>query len=376
MHKILFLSASLSLTGTHRVMLDLIKGLNRDRYRVFAAYKPELQGPGNDILMETEKYTEKVFKLRGKHVFAFPGIIDLNGILRNNRFDIIHCWDSLSIIARITGKLYGSRVIDSIGNPPVMESWKNRLAKKITSLFLDGAVFCSNESLKSHYLNGANIHKLCTNKVIYNCIDIDEIPEYSQELKLSLRKKYGISANDILLTNLGMYNEQKAQRYLIEALIHVLPSHPETRLFLVGWGKNETLLKNRINDLGLQNNVVLTGKKLRKEVFEILSITDIYVSSSLWEGLPLSVLEAMAFRLPVAATDVTGNSEAVENNITGFLFPEKDPLSSGNSILKLIDNPGLRLSMGLLGREKVEKDFSKKQFISGHESFYDLLTGR
>jgi len=150
----------------------------------------------------------------------------------------------------------------------------------------------------------------------------------------------------------------------------ILEQHDNVKLLLVGWGERENILRNHILSLGLKEHVILTGKKERWEVFEILSVTDVYVSSSLWEGLPIAVLEAMAFDIPVVATDVIGNREAVSDNASGLLVPTQSPLDLGQAILSLIGNPELKKSMGEAGLKRVADRFRKDEFIREHENFY------
>jgi len=103
---------------------------------------------------------------------------------------------------------------------------------------------------------------------------------------------------------------------------------------------------------------------------------DIYVSSSLWEGLPIAVLEAMAFRLPVVATNVIGNREAVADRETGFLVPPRDPGALSKAILTLVQDRNLRKQMGNRGRIRVETMFHPDRFIREHEEFYMDILGR
>lgn len=369
--KILMLTASLSVTGTHRILMDLLEGLNKEKFQILVAYKPEFPGPGHDLVPEIKEMGFKVYPLRGRHLFSWDGLYDLYRIISNNRIDIVHCWDSLSIAARFIGKINGAKVIDSIGNPPMMpESWKNRLAKKVSSVSLNGVIFQSNGSREAYHKYSANILRRCKEKVIYNCIDVINLPKYGPNKKNQIRKKHNINKNDIILCNLGMYNVQKSQEYLIQAMPEILVYHNDVKLLLVGWGERENILRNHILSLGLQKQVVLTGKKERREVFEILFVTDVYVSSSLWEGLPVAVLEAMAFGIPVVATDVIGNREAVSHNASGLLVPTQSPVDLGQAILCLINNPELKKSMGEAGQKRVGSLFAPERFISAHEDFY------
>jgi glycosyltransferase involved in cell wall biosynthesis len=343
------LTASLSVTGTHRVLMDLLEGLDKQKFQILVAYKPDFPGPGNDMVPKIKEMGIKVYSLRGKHIFSWDGLIDLYHIIYNNHIDIVHCWDSLSIVARFIGKINGAKIIDSVGNPPMMpeSSWKNRLAKKISSIFLDGVIFASNGSMEAYHKYSANVLRRRKEKVIYNCIDVISLPNCGPNKKDQIRKKYDINKSDILLCNLGMYNIQKSQEYLIQAMPEVLVQHDNVKLLLVGWGEREDILRKHI-----------------------LSLGDVYVSSSLWEGLPVAVLEAMAFGIPIVATDVIGNREAVSHNASGLLVPTQSPVDLGQAILSLIGNPELKKSMGEAGRKRVADRFRKDEFIREHENFY------
>jgi glycosyltransferase involved in cell wall biosynthesis len=351
--------------------MDLLEGLNKQKFQILVAYKPEFPGPGDDLVTEIREKGFKVYPLRGMHLFSLDGLSDLYHIISNGGVDIVHCWDSLSIAARFIGRINGAKIIDSLGNPPIMlESWKNKLAKKVSSIFLDGVIFQSNGSMEAYRKHCGNIVRRRKEKVIYNCIDIDNIPKYEPYKKDKIRKKYGLNKGDIILCNLGMYNIQKSQEYLIQAMPGILVQHDNVKLLLVGWGERENILRKHILSLGLQEHVVLTGKKEREEVFEILSVTDVYVSSSLWEGLPVAILEAMAFGIPVVATDVIGNSEAVSHNTSGLLVSTQSPADLGQAVLIIINNPELKKSMGEAGQKRAGSLFAPDRFISAHEDFY------
>jgi len=370
------LSASLSITGTHRILLDLIKGLDRRAFDIVTAYKPEFPGAGNDIADDIRLSGVEVMALRGRHLFGLVGLNDLYRIALQHDIEIIHCWDSLSIPARLIGKLTGAKVIDTIGNPPVDDSWKNRLANRITSPLLNGIIFQSAESREAHHQCGSFYLRVCNETVIYNAFDLRTVPEYPLEKKAHIRNRYGFNEKDVILINMGMLNTQKSQEHLVDAMPYVLEGHPNVRLMIVGWGEREHILREHILSNQLENHVFLAGKRQRQEVFDILSIADIYVSSSLWEGLPIAILEAMAFRLPVVATDVIGNRESVLNQETGLLVPPGNAGALGRAICTLVREKNLRKQMGNRGWKRIESVFNLDRFIREHEHFYrNILNG-
>jgi glycosyltransferase involved in cell wall biosynthesis len=141
-------------------------------------------------------------------------------------------------------------------------------------------------------------------------------------------------------------------------------------LFLVGWGPLETTLRMKARELGIADNIIFAGKCQQDRVFEILSITDIFVLSSLWEGFGLVLGEAMAMAKPVVCTKTDGSQVVVKHNETGIIVPPKDPRALADAVINLIGDPDRARKMGELGKERVAALFSPERFIQEHEAFY------
>jgi glycosyltransferase involved in cell wall biosynthesis len=150
----------------------------------------------------------------------------------------------------------------------------------------------------------------------------------------------------------------------------------DVRLVIIGWGTLEVELKRLTKTLKLEDKVIFTGKLLRPQVFEILSITDLFVLSSHWEGLAIVIAEAMAFGKPVISTATCGSDEIVEDQKTGILVPIKNPQVLAEAILDLLGKPDLMVQMGKRGLERVTKYFNCDQYIKGYEDFYKTILSR
>jgi glycosyltransferase involved in cell wall biosynthesis len=135
--------------------------------------------------------------------------------------------------------------------------------------------------------------------------------------------------------------------------------HPEIRFIWIGDGELRSVITSK--------NIEVTGWSQREKALEQLNLIDVYLQTSLWEGLPVAVLEAMAFKKPVLATNVIGNKDVVLHGETGYLFDEEEELGG---YIKLLLNESHRLSLGKRGLARVERYFDSNKNFKGLEEIY------
>lgn len=367
------------ISGAFRMMMDIIENIDRSRFQIFVAYKPDYAEWGKDETDLIIKAGAKITPLRGKWLFDLHGFMDLWNILRKEKIDILHSWDVLGVPARIIGKLAGVAIVEEFANPPpalISEiSLKHYLINKVTSVFVDGFVACSNGVMKRYQEKKPVFLRNKILSVVHNSLDVPHLNVSKYNLAL-LRKKYNLADHEVILTNIGYFNEQKAQDDLLKAFKKVVDKRSNVKLFLVGWGRLENKLKEITEHLGLKDRVIFTGKLARAQVFEILSITDLFVLSSHWEGFGIVLAEAMALGKPVVSTDTDGSREVVVNGKTGVLVPIKNPQILAEAILDLLEKPDLMVQMGEEGLKRVTTLFNCEQFIKGYEAFYRSVLSR
>ena len=168
------------------------------------------------------------------------------------------------------------------------------------------------------------------------------------------------------LIMVARFVRQKAQDRLLYALAPV--KDRPWMLRLVGDGPTRAAVEALAYRLGLSGRVMFLGE--RSDVAELLARSHVFVLASNWEGLPLTVLEAMRAGLPVVAFDVGGVSEAVVDGETGFLVPRGNVEALRDRILRLIESPGLRLSMGQAGRTRYERHFTVERMLQQTRDLY------
>lgn len=183
-------------------------------------------------------------------------------------------------------------------------------------------------------------YNLAENSVamIYNGID----------LKRCLPKEnYAFNKDRIDIIHVGSFKEQKNHVGLLRSFKMVYDQYPNANLILIGSGELEEQVENCIKNLELGENVELLG--LRADVYSFLNAADIFVFPSLWEGMPISLIEAMATGLPILATRVGGIPDMIENNISGLIVDVKDDDVS-RALIQLIENRTLREQLGYQAR--------------------------
>jgi len=195
-------------------------------------------------------------------------------------------------------------------------------------------------------------------RTIHNGIDLERHP-------FPLRCS---SDGPLSAIHVARLNPIKDQLTLLEAVRIVVDREPSFRLTIVGDGPRRNELHELSQKLTLGDHVVFLGE--RNDVPQLMARADLFVLSSLQEGLSLTLLEAMASGLAVIATDVGGNRELVTPGQTGFLVPSRSPERLAAAILDLLARPDAVRSMGKQGRALVEREFGVEQMVRKYEQFY------
>ncbi len=167
---------------------------------------------------------------------------------------------------------------------------------------------------------------------------------------------------------------QKAPLDFVRAAATVAQSRPDVWFVMVGDGDLRPQVEALASMLGIRDRLVLTG--LRRDVPELMAAFDIFVLSSLWEGLPRVLPQAMATGLPIVATAADGTAEAVEQGVNGILTPPGEPKMLAGMVLQLLQNPALAQQMGAAGLARVAA-FSDTRMVAQIDALYrELLAAK
>jgi glycosyltransferase involved in cell wall biosynthesis len=210
-------------------------------------------------------------------------------------------------------------------------------------------------------------------QIIYNGIDMSAFSSQSVD-RLAIRREIGVNAWDFVIILVARLDPLKDHATAIRAMEHVVWHRREARLVLVGEGAELARIENMVHERTLKPYVRFLG--LRTDVARLLLAADVFLLTSISEGIPLTVIEAMAAGLPVVATQVGGVSEIVEDGYTGLLAPAGDDANLAERLLRLAADPALRAQMGQLGRQRVMDLFSESQMHDRYlELYQEMLHG-
>lgn len=291
------------------------------------------------------------------------GLFELIRLFRRLRPDIVHLNSSKAgVVGRVAAfaarvpacvfTVHGWAFKASPGPSSRLYLWADRAVRRLA----DSIVCVSETELRAGLAARVCAAEQAT--VIPNAVDVAPPPP----------SRPG-SRRPVELVSVGRLATPKDFSTLIEALA-LLP-HGEARLVVLGDGPLRPALEREIDAHGLREHVVLVGEV--RDVTPYLRSADVFVLASRSEGMPMSVLEAMAAGLPVVASDVGGVHEVVDDGTTGFLVPPGDASTLADRIGRLVRDGGLRAAAGAAGRQRAEERFALPGWRARHVELYESL---
>ncbi len=233
---------------------------------------------------------------------------------------------------------------------------------------LDFIVAVSEAVMEDLIRRGIRRGKIVT---IYNGISMNHFWSRNKFDRLEVRRKYHLHQDDFVIGTAGRLSEEKGHSYLIQAMPDLVKEIKNIKLIIAGDGPLKRNLEFLVEKLGVSNHVKLLGYE--KEIEKFLGVIDLFILPSLTEGLPISLLEAMAYGRPVIGSRVGGIKEVIENNKNGVLISPMDVEAISQSLKNLYYAGDLRSKMSFEAKKRVTTQFSADAMVSAYRILYDKV---
>ena len=338
-------------------------------------YEVHVASRGNEKIKYCDKHYELPFErfpLKKNNIKTYK---ELKKIINENNYEIIHCHTPvggvLTRLAARKARKKGTRVIYTAHGfhfykgAPLLNWLIYYPIEKICSRWTDTLITINTED----YQFAKKKFKKCKDIQLVHGVGLDTSrfdKELTNEEKIEKRKELGINKEDIVFSYVAELNKNKNQILLINTIKELKKDMTNVKLLLVGQGPLCEEYQNIIKENNLKDNIKLLGK--RKDINEILSITDIYLASSLREGLPVNVMEAMYKGVPIIAKDNRGHRELVKDGENGFLI-DNNPNQLAECIKKIYLDKKLYSTLKEKGKITAEK-FLLKNVLKKMKKLY------
>lgn len=303
----------------------------------------------------------------------FHAFLQILSIIRKNKFDIVHTHSSkagvlgrfAAFIAGVPRIYYSPHAFSFLGCRNRIYRFIYLMIEKVLA-FMTTKIICVSESEK-FIARSYKIIKESKIIAIQNAIDLEKCT-IDLVVTSEIEDRFHLSQK-IVIGSVAYFRTQKNYTLLIKSAPRVIKSDKRVVFLIIGDGEQFSIMQKRIKDLDLQENFILTGHV--DDICPYYHIMDIFILTSLWEGMPYSILEAMAFGLPVIATDVVGTRDLVIHQHTGFLVSSQDADAFANVILQLVENQNLRARLARNGKKLINEQFLMKNRILELETLYE-----
>jgi L-malate glycosyltransferase len=348
--------------GQNQVLLTS-RGLRARGHRVVAVVHPD-----GELRKRLPADVESI-ALAPRNEVDLPAAWRLSRVIRDLRPDVIHAHDPHGVAVAATAlsiaspaprpPLVAARRVDFHLKGNSFSRWKYRQVSRFV---------CASNAIRAMLLeDGVSPERAVT---VHEGVDIDRVVAVEP---LNVREEYWFPPHSLIVGNIAALVPHKGQKYLLDAAAIVVRELPETRFLILGEGELRASLEQQVKHLHLSQHVVLAG--FRSDVLAVLKGLDVFVMSSVTEGLGTSLLDAMAAARPIVATRTGGIPEVVVHGETGLLAPPKDGRALADALLQMLkDSPG-RARVAEAGFTRVRERFSVDRMVEQTLAVYASVAG-
>ena len=380
--KVAHIIARMITGGADENTLFTMEGLDKNKYEIDLITGEKFD---KSILNKVKNNHFDIIQIKGlkwklNFLYDLIILIKLIKLLWKNHYDIVHTHTTKAgILGRIAAHMAGVPIIVHGLHGSTFQAfnsgllnWLLFLFEKLTGRFTDAYISVS--SLLSEKYIEKGIGKKDNYHTVYSGMELEIF--YGVRGKIDCRKKQrelGIDSKDFVIGNVARLETRKGHKFLIDAFKKAMEERKgcPVKLLIIGEGNKRENLENYVKELNLENKVIFTG--YREDVEELMAIMDIFVLTSLREGLPRVLVQAAAVGIPSVAFDVDGVPEIIRDNYNGFLVKSGDVKQLTKRIMQYIDHKELLVLHGKNGRESIKGKWSVEDMIGKIDEIYQNL---
>ncbi len=313
--RVLHVIAGMNMGGAETFLMNVFRNINRSKFEFYFLcygtkkfdYENEIKELGGHIIR---------MKLHG-FVNFWKNISAIKKIIKENKIDVVHAhtyFNSMFAIyaaheCNVKRIITHSHSTFSESNPSIIKKVYFCIAKYIINKYSNIYLACGKDAGESLF------YKKNKFSIIYNGIDLDKFI-FNRNMREEKRKELKIKDDEFVIGHIGRFDKVKNHNFILQIFDEFLKLKPNTKLILVGDGILKNEIKNKANELGIKNNVFFLGK--RKDVNCLYSAMDVLLFPSLFEGLPITLIEAQTNGLPIVASDSIDSNVNITNEIDFF----------------------------------------------------------
>lgn len=372
MIKVLYFLTSPVRGGVEEHVLSMIQRMDRRRFAIVLVCPPALLAAFRDDLADLPVETFPIVVDTPTRPGHLVNLGRLYRFLRRTRPDIVNCHLlRATLIGAPLARLAGVRTVIATNHGP--EPWRrgpiksSYLVDRLVDRCIDRTIAVC-QSAKDHLVRTKRLDPRKIT-VVHNGRDLSAFAPLPVEEARRARRELGLRDGEAAVGVVGRLDIQKGHRHLLDAMPEVLATRPNTRLVFVGEGNLRGVLEMQARQLGIAHRVVFAG--FRSDVQRMFGAMDVVALPSLWEGLPLTVIEALATGKPMVASAVDGVLDMVSDGVTGLLVPPGDSAALAKGILSLLDDPDMARRLGDSGRAAMLERFDIRHQIEATVRVYE-----
>ncbi len=361
--RLMMITHNLAIGGLQQVVVNICRTINREQFdvtvlclRSLGEFVPDVEKLGIEVILLPQKF-------EGVDYLSF---LKVAKILRDRKIDVIHTHNTQPLIDGTLGALLAGvkHIVHTDHSREFPDKKRYMFAEWLVSHFVYRMVGVSPTT--SHDL--MKYERISPKKVTTVLNGINELYLNETVDRHTKKRELGITGDGPVI-GLGVrLTKQKGITYLLRAMPEIIRQYPDVTLVIAGEGDIEEKLKKEASDLGVAKNTLFIGPRL--DMSEVVKVLDLYVLPSLWEGLPMVLLEAMSAGCPIVATNVGGSHIAVIDGESGSLVAPKDSKALEGEIIRLLGDKQLRDGYAKRGRELFTSRFTARAMTSQYENLY------